>query len=298
MKINPLITIFTPTYNRAYSLPKLYKSLCDQSAQNFVWLVVDDGSSDNTRELIDKWSQEGKVPIQYFYQENQGKPAAHNLGVEKTDTELFVCVDSDDWLLPEATQKISKIWNNQKTKRNVIGILAKKGEKTENSLSSLTHWKGNIKYSTLHEAGSNNSLTGDTMLVFKSSVIKKERFPHYQSEKFVPEAYLYDALSKYGVLYFCDEILYMCEYQADGYTASIHKVNAMNPHGYEAYVLQRINLDRNSKDRISDIVRYDSIRNILKKEKNRLKGSDLIISLLVAPIGYARFFLLYKKYLK
>lgn len=298
MEFTPLITIFTPTYNRAYTLPRLYESLCRQKEKNFVWLVVDDGSSDNTKELIENWKAEGLVPIQYIFQENQGKPAAHNLGVEKTDTELFVCVDSDDWLLPEATQRINEIWNSQKTEKKVVGILAKKGEKKENLIISLTHWKGQVKYSTLLEAGHKYSLTGDTMLVFRSNIIKKKQFPRYKGEKFVPEAYLYDALNKYGVLYFCNEILYMCEYQADGYTASMHKVNALNPHGYEAYIKQRIQLDKYIKEKASDIIRYNSIKNVIK-DRRLVKDSPIpVLSILLYPAGQLRYKYLYSKYLK
>ena len=92
------ITVFTPTYNRKYILPKLYDSLCCQERKDFLWLIVDDGSTDGTEELVRQWMSDSVLDIEYHYQENRGKMAAHNEGVRLCTTELFVCVDSDDLL--------------------------------------------------------------------------------------------------------------------------------------------------------------------------------------------------------
>ena len=88
-----MLTVFTPTYNRAYILGELYESLLRQTDKRFMWLIVDDGSGDNTKELINGWKNDNKIAISYFYQKNGGKSLAHNLGVEKCSTELFTCVD-------------------------------------------------------------------------------------------------------------------------------------------------------------------------------------------------------------
>ena len=95
------LTIFTPTYNRAYILNKLYESLCVQTCQDFEWLIVDDGSTDNTKELVDTWMGEGRIAIRYVYQQNGGKQRAFNKAVALTNSELFVCIDSDDQLTTE-----------------------------------------------------------------------------------------------------------------------------------------------------------------------------------------------------
>ena len=106
----PTLTIFTPTYNRAYSLHLCYESLCRQTCKDFCWLVIDDGSTDNTRELVEGWKKEGKVPITYFYQENQGMHGAHNAAYRLVDTELNTCIDSDDYMPPSAVQRIKDKW--------------------------------------------------------------------------------------------------------------------------------------------------------------------------------------------
>ena len=102
------LTIFTPTYNRAYTLKKLYASLIEQINQNFEWLIVDDGSTDNTEEVVKQWVDEKKITIRYFKQRNGGKQRAHNKGVEICNTELFICVDSDDYIVKDSVDKILK----------------------------------------------------------------------------------------------------------------------------------------------------------------------------------------------
>lgn len=93
-----MLTIFTPTFNRAELLKRVYDSLLRQREKNFSWLIVDDGSTDNTKEVVEEWLREGRINIQYEYQENGGKMRAHNQGVNLCNTELFLCLDSDDFL--------------------------------------------------------------------------------------------------------------------------------------------------------------------------------------------------------
>ena len=119
-----LITIFTPTYNRAYTLHKLYGSLKRQTDKDFIWLIVDDGSSDGTKEIVSRWEHENIVPIKYIYQENAGKMQAHNLGTVLAESELFLCVDSDDYLEDDAISKIRAAWKGQSNE--VCGIIAQK----------------------------------------------------------------------------------------------------------------------------------------------------------------------------
>ena len=108
--MKPTLTIFTPTFNRAYTLHKCYESLTRQTSNDFEWLIIDDGSTDNTKELVESWINENKVRIHYFYQENQGMHGAHNTAYEQIDTELNVCIDSDDYMPDDAVEKIVSFW--------------------------------------------------------------------------------------------------------------------------------------------------------------------------------------------
>ena len=108
--MSPILTVFTPTYNRAYTLHLCYESLKRQTCKDFIWLIIDDGSTDDTKELVDSWILENKVEIRYYYQENQGMHGAHNTAYEKIDTELNVCIDSDDYMPDDAVEKIVSFW--------------------------------------------------------------------------------------------------------------------------------------------------------------------------------------------
>ena len=105
------LTIFTPAYNRAHTLPRTYESLCLQKCKDFIWLVVDDGSRDNTAEQVRKWQcNDNGFEIRYVYKENGGMHTAHNTAYELIDTELNTCIDSDDKLALDAVEKILQKW--------------------------------------------------------------------------------------------------------------------------------------------------------------------------------------------
>ncbi len=105
-------TVFTPTYNRAHTLPRVYESLKRQTFRDFEWLIVDDGSTDNTRELVESYQKENSFPIRYFWQENAHKKTASNRGVQEAQGELFLTWDSDDAALPEALEILNRHWCN------------------------------------------------------------------------------------------------------------------------------------------------------------------------------------------
>ena len=119
-----LLSIFTPSYNRAYILPILYKSLVGQTDNNFEWVIVDDGSSDNTEELVNEWIAENKIHIVYYKQENQGKHIAINSGVKRASGELFFIVDSDDSLTPDAVQQVRGFWIEKAPVVGISGIIS------------------------------------------------------------------------------------------------------------------------------------------------------------------------------
>lgn len=287
---NKKLVVFTPTFNRANTLERLYKSLCNQTCQDFYWLIVDDGSTDGTEQTVEVWQAEDKIDIVYYKQENKGKSLAHNKGVELAESELFVCVDSDDYLTTNAVERILSCWNE--TDKTAVGILAFK--KTEEKIITTIKDETENLLTTLKNAYDHHGLSGDTMLVFRTDIIKKYSFPDIKGEKFVPEAYLYDLIDQDGGLMILREALYVCEYLGDGYTANMAKLIKNNPIGYIMYINQRLNFDRSFKDRFLDSIRYVAITKVVSGYKTIQESVYPVITLLAYPFGVLFYYKRYK----
>ena len=224
-----LLTVFTPAYNRAHTLPRTYESLCRQDCKDFVWLVVDDGSSDNTAALVRSWQeQENGFEIRYLYQENGGMHTAHNAAYEVIDTELNVCIDSDDCLADGAVKKILDKWCSVKDLgyAGIIGLdadldgkLIGKGFPDGLAETTLTGY---------YAAGG----SGDKKLVYRTDVIKQyPPYPVFEGEKYVALAYKYRLIDQDYKLAVLDEVLCNVEYQPDGSSHTMWQHYLKNPRG-------------------------------------------------------------------
>jgi glycosyltransferase involved in cell wall biosynthesis len=285
-----IVTIFTPSYNRAYTLPRLYQSLLRQTSKEFCWLIVDDGSVDNTEDLVKSWIDEGRIEIHYHKQKNQGKPMAHNKGVELTVTELFTCVDSDDYLTDDAVEEIIKTW--KKPHLGCIGILGYREREREGCLTKLAN--PNIKQGTLRYLY-DHGLSGDTILIYETDVLKKYKFPQYIGEKFIPEAYLYDLLDQHGELMLLRKSIYVCEYLEDGYTANMSLLLYKNPNGYFCYINQRLKLDTDIRQKLADSIRYVAMSVAHHRKKIIDNAVYPLYAFIVYPAGWLLYFIRYKK---
>lgn len=286
------MTVFTPTYNRAHTLPRLYESLTRQSSRDFEWLIVDDGSSDNTRVLIDEWAREGRVNVRYVYKDNGGKPSAHNLGAREARGELFICVDSDDYLADSAVQLIQE--NAKKLTGENIGILLYRVFPTGKSITNLSDEK--VQCFILKDGYDCHGLTGDTALVFKTEALRQFEFPTFDGEKFIPEGYLYDKIDTLGKLLVVREKIYVCEYLSDGYTANMKRVLYKNPQGYFAYIENRLRIDRTAKHRFLDSVRYMAMA-IAHRRPRKVRGAVYPFFALLAYLpGYMLYVRDFKRY--
>ena len=293
VKINKnKLTIFTPTYNRKKTLERLYKSLLEQTNKDFEWIIVDDGSTDNTEQYINELIKEGNLLIKYFKQENQGKMIAHNRGVKEAKGELFTCVDSDDYLNKNAVETIIKVWNKV-DKNECTGIVALKI--SENNKPVGTYMPDNVKYSTLLDLYEKYKFIGDTMLIYKTKIIQKYEFPKIEGEKFIPESYLYDKIDLDGKLYLLNEGLYICEYLSDGYSANINNVIRNNPKGYILYAKQRMELATKYKDKLKAAAKY-VLGNWLANKRGYIKESKYkILTILAIPLAYIVYIERYNK---
>lgn len=244
------LSIITPAYNRSYTLERLYNSLRSQSDLDFEWIVVNDGSTDNTEELIRMFQQEDSIPIRYFYQENGGKHRAHNKGMQEALGELSVCVDSDDALSPDAVEKAKRIWLDCDKQRH-IGILAKRGD-FEKHEPICGDWPDMLKDCTMIGLQEQYGFTGDTVLFFKTSLIKEHPFAEFEGEKFVPEDSLYVDLDAYGTMLLSRDVLYYCEYLPDGLTTHYRRLLLNNPMGTSFCYYRRMLRSGNLLNRIKN----------------------------------------------
>ena len=287
-----ILTIFTPTYNRGYIIGKLYDSLLSQTNKNFKWLIVDDGSSDNTEELVKSWIDEDKIEIKYIKQDNQGKHIAHNTGVENCDTELFFCVDSDDYLLDNAIEDIYDDYYKLKDD-NISGIVSIRLTKARKPIG--TDMPINIEYSSLSDLYEKYKFKGDTALVFKTNILKEYKFPKIDGEKFIGEEYIYCQIDAKYKLKVSHKKYYVCEYLEDGYTSNIFKLIKNNPKGYSILKKTKLKVSK------SFIIKYKAaslyiVGCWLSKDKNILKKStNKFITILAYPLAYVVYSIRFKR---
>ncbi|EEC97032.1 glycosyltransferase, group 2 family protein [Parabacteroides johnsonii DSM 18315] len=222
-----LVTIFTPTYNRAYILPDLYKSLCKQTCKDFEWLVVDDGSTDDTKSLFSKWENESDFPIHYVFVPNGGKHRAINYGAKIAEGELFFIVDSDDQLPKDSIFIICKEYNKVRGREDICGVCGLKayfsGEKVGGEQRFDPFICNSLDFRYKYH------IRGDMAEVFRTKVIREFPFPEIPDEKFCPEAVIFQRIaSEYKFYYFYRKI-YLCDYLLDGLTAKITRIRMQCP---------------------------------------------------------------------
>lgn len=223
------LSIVTPTYNRAYILPECYRSLTKQTCLDFEWIVVDDGSKDNTEELVQSFIAEGKIDVKYIRQENGGKHVAHNTGAEYAQGEMFLCLDSDDQLTENSVEFAKEFWTANRGD-SFTGILAKRGSISDRA-AICGGWPKELKSATMFDLNNKYGFYGDTALFFKTEILKKEKFVRFEGERFIPETDLYCEIDRYGEMLLVDEVLYLTEYLPDGLTAKYHQLLQKNPLG-------------------------------------------------------------------
>ncbi|CDN32795.1 Glycosyltransferase [Mucinivorans hirudinis] len=231
-----MVTIFTPTYNRAYILPKLYESLRMQTNSNFEWIVVDDGSTDNTAELISKWIEDGEISIQFIRKSNGGKHRAINCGLSKARGYLFFIVDSDDYLTTDAVESIINEWAIIGNSEEFAGLCFRKIN------YATTKMLGNNFPAYPREATSLTiaykwKITQDKAEVFVTEHLRKYPFPEIEGELFFTEAYVWNkiALSNRALLRCVNKGIYLCDYLEDGLTSNFIALLRSNPRGLSIY---------------------------------------------------------------
>ena len=237
MEFSYPVTVFTPTYNRAYILGDLYHSLQRQTCMDFEWLIVDDGSADDTKALVASWQgEENPFPIRYIYQENGGKCRAINRGLKEANGRLFFTVDSDDYLTDDAIEKVIR-WDGELPKDgHFCGYVGNRGitpTQTPNRLFPGGYLDGTAldRY---------DQVDGERAFVFYTEIHRKYLYPEFPGEKFLTEAVTWDLMAHDGYkMRFYNDIIWIWEYKDDGLTRAGYRVFLENPQGTGLFFRQK-----------------------------------------------------------
>ena len=249
----PTLTIFTPTYNRAYCLPQCYESLCRQTCKDFTWLIIDDGSTDNTAELVEQWKKENKILIRYFYQENQGMHGAHNAAYRLIDTELNTCIDSDDYMPDDAVEKIVNFWKEHGS-NEVAGIIALDVDFDGKLIgTSLDKERRTTTLSGFYARGGK----GDKKLIYRTEVVNRyPGYPIFKGEKYVSLGYKYELIDQDYELLILNEPVCRVNYLPDGSTLNMFRQYRLNPQGFAFIRKQSMVLAPTARRRFMEAVHY------------------------------------------
>ena len=285
-----MITVFTPTYNRGNLLNRLYQSLCKQNYKEFEWIIVDDGSLDDTSSIVNIIQDKhpcGDFSILYYKKENGGKHTAVNMGIQKAHGDLFFIADSDDILPSNALLIIAKVWEQTKDDRSIGGICGFDGDMNGGSIIGTGFSKEvhllNIKLSnhinigyidvTTRDVRFKLKVDGDMKEVFRTSVLREYPFPEIKGERFCPEVLVWNRIASKYKLRYINKIIYLVEYQKDGITSAITRSRMNSPITSTMTYAEMLDYDISLKWKIRSAINYWRFRYCIKNKA--LKAPDV-----------------------
>lgn len=282
--MNKMLTVFTPAYNRAYTLHKCYESLKRQTNKNFKWLIVDDGSTDNTKELVMKWKEEVDFEIKYIYKKNGGMHTAHNTAYENIDTELNVCIDSDDYLTDDAVEIIINEWKRVKNE-NLAGLGAL--NIFEDGKVIGTKFPENLKTAKYFDIYNKHGVKGDKKFIYRTELTRCFPYPEFEGEKYVGLDYKYKKLDEKYEVALVNKVVCIVEYMEDGSSKNMLRQYRNNPKGWCFFRLENLKIPNTSiKYKFKESVHYISSSLILKDNKFLRKMPYKTIAILAIPFGF------------
>ena len=218
-------TVFTPAYNRAYTLRRLYESLRQQTVYNFEWLIVDDGSTDDTPALCATFESD-LFPVRYYRTADAGKCVAINTAAPLAAGEWFYIVDSDDWLPADAMQLLAD--EEQCITSDRVGVLC--GMRHEPSGHRIG---GDLTFErvecTAFDFRYRMRVKGDLAEVIRTDIVRQMPFPQFEGERFCPPAVLFNRIARSYLTHYFNRNIYYCKYLPDGLTAHIVQLRMASP---------------------------------------------------------------------
>lgn len=235
------ISILTATYNRAKLLSQLYNSLKEnlKCKIDFEWLIMDDGSTDETKETVKHFIDEKLIDVKYFYQENQGKMAAINNLVPKSEGDLIIECDSDDFFTEDAFEVINEEYEKNKNEKDIYAMCFLKYDNKGNNMGNDFKNRKTTMFDLYFKEGEN----GEKALVFFADIRKKYKYKLEHNEKFVTEARMHHEMDLNYNIICINEAVMICEYQEEGYSKNIREQFKKNPYGYYEYFKEILERD-------------------------------------------------------
>lgn len=285
-------TVFTATYNREYLLENVYNDLKKQTFKDFEWLIVDDGSTDNTKELVEKFISEKNMDIKYIYKKNGGKHTAINEGVKNSSGELFFILDSDDGILEDSLEVVNNEWNLQENKTGLSGVVGlcilKDGQIVGDKMPE------DKKIYNFTDLYFKFKINGDKSLVFVTDILKKYSFPEVEGTNFLPESVVWHEISKTYDMVCVNKPLRRVEYLDDGLTKNILSKNSLKGRAWEFLYLINQNTYPIGKYPYMWIKNYINLArySLLAGDshfRDIKKLSDKYMYALLFPLGYYKY---------
>jgi len=280
-----LLTVFTPAYNRAHTIGRTYESLCRQTSKDFEWLVIDDGSTDNTRELVEQWmAHNNGFIIKYVWKENGGLHTGYNKAIELINTELCVCIDSDDWMPDDAVEKILNKWSKEKSDR-FAGILGLDFYEDGNPIGG--YFPEDVKSLKIIEMSAKYHHHGDVKVVHRTELMKQVApMPVFPGEKNFNPIYLFHKIDIHYPLLLLNDNLCFVEYQTDGMSNNMIRQYLNSPRSFSE--IRKLLMSRKDAPfllKFKNAVHYISSQ-IMLRNKNWLKDSpNKTLTILAVPFG-------------
>lgn len=284
------LTVFTPTYNRGYCLHQVYESLLRQKNKDFIWLIIDDGSSDNTKDLVQSWINESEIMIEYDYKPNGGMHTAHNRAYELLKTELNMCIDSDDYLTDDAVEKILSFWNINK-KENVGAIYALDctsdgkvlGRKYPDDLKEFKGWGSQI---VIYNDNKIHKVKGDKKCISVTKYLKQyPPIPVFENEKYYSLYWKQHFLERDYKILILNTPVCVVEYLPDGASMNKFKQYFDDAQGFRHLRLLLMKISPTRLLRYKECIHYINSSLILRDSRFLSRSNNKIFTILAIPPG-------------
>lgn len=284
-------TVCTPTCNRAHTLHRPFDSLRSQTTRDFEWLVIDDGSTDHTRERVARWVREADFPIRYLYQENRGKHVAHNRGILEARGELFLVLDSDDACLPQTLTRFKHHWEQIPASRRarfvgVTGLCASVDGKIVGD-----KFPADVLDSDFIEIVTRYRVCGEKWGFHRTDVLREFPFPEIPGERFIAEGLVWNRVARKYKTRFVNEAVRIYHESGDSLTANAARIRAESPVGarlyYGEYLAQPLPLRLIVRNLIN-YIRF-SLHGSYGLGSIIVESGRRVFALLLFPLGYAVF---------